>query len=100
VMLDITAKLAMARMQPLFTPGRSSCSAALSLRMICSAVCLVRFMEKIPTQPGRLRVLIHSGVISMVHVNETKEPTCRDLKGQPMIKAALMVSPASQLTAG
>jgi GDP-L-fucose synthase len=40
----------------------------LSLRMICSAVCLVRFMVESPAQSGRLRTLIHPGPISGVHV--------------------------------
>ncbi|MCP9943474.1 hypothetical protein KBY70_13880, partial [Cyanobium sp. ATX 6E8] len=39
-----------------------------SLRMICSAVCLVRFMVKSPAQSGRLRTLIHPGPIAGVHV--------------------------------
>ena len=29
--------------------------------MICSAVCLVRFMVESPAQSGRLRTLIHPG---------------------------------------
>ena len=37
--------------------------------MICSAVCLVRFMVKSPAQSGRLRTLIHPGPLSGVHVN-------------------------------
>jgi hypothetical protein len=36
--------------------------------MICSAVCLVRFMVKSPAQSGRLRTLIHPGPVSGVHV--------------------------------
>ena len=38
------------------------------MRMICSAVCLVRFMVESPAQSGRLRTLIHPGPISGVHV--------------------------------
>ena len=49
-------------------PWAISCSAVLSLRMICSAVCLVRFMVKSPAQSGRLRTLIHPGPLSGVHV--------------------------------
>ena len=49
-------------------PWAISCSAVLSLRMICSAVCLVRFMVESPTQSGRLRSLIHPGLVSGVHV--------------------------------
>jgi hypothetical protein len=41
----------------------------LSLRMICSAVCLVRFMVESAAQSGRLRTLIQSGPVSGVHVN-------------------------------
>ncbi|MCP9793514.1 hypothetical protein KBZ20_17255, partial [Vulcanococcus limneticus Candia 3F8] len=40
----------------------------LSLRMICSAVCLVRFMVESPAQSGRMRTLIHPGPVSGVHV--------------------------------
>jgi len=43
------------------------------LRMICSAVCLVRFMLRSPAQSGRLRTLIHPGLISGVHVRITTE---------------------------
>lgn len=50
-------------------PWAISCSAVLSLRMIYSAVCLVRFMVKSPAQSGRLRTLIHPGSVSGVHVN-------------------------------
>jgi hypothetical protein len=38
------------------------------LRMICSAVCLVRFMVRSPAQSGRMRTLIHPGSIARVHV--------------------------------
>ena len=44
-----------------------SCSAVLSLRMICSAVCLVRFMLVSPAQSGRLKTLIHPGPVSGGH---------------------------------
>lgn len=37
--------------------------------MICSAVCLVRFMVKSPAQSGRLKTLIHPGPVSAVHVS-------------------------------
>ena len=43
-------------------------SAVFSLRMICSAVCLVRFMLESQAQSGRMRTLIHPGLISGVHV--------------------------------
>jgi len=43
----------------------------LSLRMICSAVCLVRFMVESPAQSGRMRALIHPGPIPGVHVTAT-----------------------------
>jgi hypothetical protein len=36
--------------------------------MICSAVCLVRFMVRSPAQSGRMRTLIQTGLISRVHV--------------------------------
>jgi hypothetical protein len=49
-------------------PWTISCSAVLSLRMIFSAVCLVRFMVESPAQSGRMRTLIHPGTISRVHV--------------------------------
>jgi hypothetical protein len=42
------------------------------LRMICSAVCLVRFMVESPAKSGRLRTLIHPGPISGVHVKILK----------------------------
>ncbi len=40
----------------------------MSLRVICSAVCLVRFMVESPAQSGRLRTLIHPGPVAGVHV--------------------------------
>ena len=40
--------------------------------MICSAVCLVRFMVESPAQSGRLRTLIHPGPNSRVHVMVTE----------------------------
>lgn len=43
-------------------------SADLSLRMICSAVCLVRFMVKSPARSVRLRTLIHPEPLSVVNV--------------------------------
>ncbi len=49
-------------------PWAISCSAVLSLRMICSAVCLVRFMVGSPAQSGRLSTLIHPSPVSGVHV--------------------------------
>ena len=36
--------------------------------MICSDVCLVRFMVESPAQSGRLKTLIHPGPVSGVHV--------------------------------
>jgi len=42
-------------------PSEISCSAVLSLRKICSAMCMVRFMPKSPVQSGRLRTLIQPG---------------------------------------
>jgi len=44
-------------------------SAVLSLRLICSAVCLVRFMVESPAKPSRHKTLIHTGPISGVHVS-------------------------------
>jgi hypothetical protein len=49
-------------------PWGINCSAVLSLRMICSAVCLVRFMVESPALSGRMRTLIHPGPIAGVHV--------------------------------
>ena len=49
-------------------PWAISCSAVLSLRMICSAVCLVRFMVESPAQCGRLKTLIHPGAVIRVQV--------------------------------
>jgi len=43
-------------------------SAVLSVRMICSAMCLVRFMVESPAQAGRIRTLMHPGPIARVHV--------------------------------
>lgn len=42
--------------------------------MMCSAVCLGRFMVKSPAQSGRLRTLIHPGPVSGVHVTNTAGP--------------------------
>ncbi|MCP9943416.1 hypothetical protein KBY70_13565, partial [Cyanobium sp. ATX 6E8] len=50
-----------------------------SLRMICSAVCLVRFMVKSPAQSGRLRTLIHPGPIAGVHVTAGFEKLAQHL---------------------
>ena len=47
-----------------------SCSAVLSLRMICSAVWRIRFMVKSPAQSGRMRTLIHRGPNSGGHVRD------------------------------
>jgi len=44
------------------------------LRMICSAVCLVRFRVESPAQSGRMRTLIHPGPISGVHVITNWQP--------------------------
>jgi len=38
------------------------------LRMICSAVCPVRFMVESPAQSGLMRTLIHPGPVSRVRV--------------------------------
>lgn len=46
----------------------SDSCAVLSLRMICSAVCLVRFMVESPAQLDRVRTLIHPGLTSGVHI--------------------------------
>ena len=51
-------------------PWANSCSAVLRLRMICSAVGLVRFLVECPAQFGRLRTLIHPGPISGAHVRQ------------------------------
>jgi len=40
--------------------------------MICSAVCLVRFMVESPAQSGRLKTLIHPGPIVGIHVSAFK----------------------------
>ena len=50
-------------------PWLISCSAVLSLRMICYAVCLVRFMVESQAQSGRLKTLIHPGPVFRVHVS-------------------------------
>jgi hypothetical protein len=47
-------------------PWAISRSAVFSLRMICSAVCLVGFMVKSPAHSDRLRTLIHPGPIKGV----------------------------------
>jgi len=44
-----------------------------SLRMICSAACLGRFMMRPPAQPGLMRTLIHPGPIFGAHVTQ-KDP--------------------------
>lgn len=51
-----------------FLPWAISSSAVLSLQMICSVVCLVRFMVESPPQSGRLRTYIHPGPGPGVHV--------------------------------
>jgi hypothetical protein len=50
-------------------PWAISRSAVLSLRMIYSAVYLVRFMVQSPAQSGLMGSLIHPGSIAGVHVN-------------------------------
>ena len=54
----------------------------LSLRMICSALYLVRFMVRTPDQSGRMRTLIHPGPISGVHVRRPY-PAAMRLMGLP-----------------
>ena len=54
-------------------PWAIYCSAVVSLRMIFSAVCLVRFMMESPAQPGRTRTLNNPGQISRVHVTISKQ---------------------------
>jgi len=51
--------------------------------MICSAVCLVRFMVKSPAQSGRLRTLIHPGPVSGVHVSAAPRVR-RDVQEPPI----------------
>ena len=46
-----------------------SCSAVLSLRMICSAVWRIHFTVKSPAQSGRMRTLIHPGATAEGHVS-------------------------------
>jgi len=46
-----------------------NCSADLSLRLICSAVYLVRLVMKFPAQPGRVRTLIQPGPALWTHVS-------------------------------
>jgi hypothetical protein len=57
-----------------------NCSLILSLRMICSAVCLLRVMVESPVQPGRLMRHIHPEPASDVHVSVDQV----DCKGQPV----------------
>lgn len=47
--------------------------------MICSAVCLVRFMVESPAQSGRRRTLIHPGPVSGVHVISSDNPYSESL---------------------
>lgn len=50
-----------------------------SFRMICSAVCLVRFMLESPAQAGRTRPLIQPRLVSGVHVSRSGETSRRQL---------------------
>ena len=43
---------------------QSKSPSGLDLRLICSAVCLMRFMVGCPYQPGRLRILIDPGQLA------------------------------------
>jgi len=62
--------------------------------MICSAVCLVRFMVESPAQSGRMRTLIHPGPVSGVHVTmaaaaidagQLADPVAAQIDDQPVM---------------
>jgi hypothetical protein len=55
--------------------------------MICSAVCLVRFMVESPAQSGRLKTLIHPGPVAGLHVTGAEHALLKrqSLRGVPLV---------------
>ena len=82
----------------------SNWSAVLSLRMICSGVCRVRFMVESRAQSGRMRTLIHRGPIPRGQVSvpplSSSDPMAdlSPISGQAQASLEVMAAPL-QITA-
>ncbi len=59
--------------------------------MICSAVCLVRFLVESLAQSGRLRTLIHPGPVAGVHVTRTGRIKIKVSQYKPGIQGGTLV---------